>query len=248
MMMDETQSAYAVKLPVFEGPLDLLLHLIKKSEINIYDIPISNITQQYLEYLSLMKSLNLAVAGEFLVMAATLIHIKSKMLLPPDETQEDEEEEDPRAELVRRLIEYQRFKEAAQNLEQRELEWREVFSRPPEPATNGNEEAIGLSDLSLFDLLDALKDVLARVPEKRSIEIIVDELSVQDRMTLILDSLEQDESIAFADLFSKDETRMAVIVTFLALLELIRLKLVRIVQAELFGAIRIWKKKNMSPQ
>jgi len=236
-----TQSDYAVKLPVFEGPLDLLLHLIKKQEIHIYDIPISLITRQYLEYLDLLKSLNLAVAGEFLVMAATLIHIKSRTLLPPAETEEGEEEEDPRAELVRRLMEYQRFKEAAEQLSQRELEWRDVFGRPPAAPINGQEEEISLSDISLFDLLDALKAVLARVPEKRSLEIIVDELSVQDRMTLILDSLEERESAAFSELFVDDQSRMAVIVTFLALLELIRLKRVRVVQVELFGAIRVWK-------
>jgi segregation and condensation protein A len=241
--MQEAVSNYDVKLPVFEGPLDLLLHLIKKNEINICDIPISLITQQYLEYLDLIKSLNLTVAGEFLVMAATLIHIKSKTLLPPAESDDGEEEEDPREELIRRLMEYQRFKDAAQQLEQRELEWRNVFYRS-HTVLDDEQKEIDLSDLNLFDLLDAFKSVLENIPEQRSMEIVVQELSVQERMTVILDSLEGQESISFYSLFEQDKTRISVIVTFLALLELIRLKLVRIVQAELFGAIRLWKKAN----
>ena len=241
--MQEAVSGYDVKLPIFEGPLDLLLHLIKKNEINIYDIPISLITQQYLEYLDLIKSLNLNLAGEFLVMAATLIHIKSKTLLPPTETDEGEEEEDPREELIRRLMEYQCFKEAAQQLEQRELEWRDIFYRS-HAVPDDEQEGIDLSDLNLFDLLDAFKSVLENLPEQRSMEIMVQELSVQDRMTVIIDSLEGQESVSFYSLFEQDKTRISVIVTFLALLELIRLKLVRIVQAELLGAIRLWKKAN----
>jgi len=242
-VMEDTQSEYAVKLPLFEGPLDLLLHLIKKNEINIYDIPVALITRQYLEYLDLMKSLNLAVAGDFLVMAATLIHIKSKTLLPPSETEAEEDEVDPRAELVQRLMEYQRFKDAAGRLEMRESEWREVFRRSPQPVEPENEE-VDLSEVGLFDLLDVLKSVLERIPEKRSMEILVDELSVHDRISIIMDGLQNQESVTFNSLFESDETRMAVIVTFLALLELVRLRLVRIVQAEPQGAIRIWKISN----
>ncbi|MEK6683197.1 MAG: segregation/condensation protein A [Nitrospirota bacterium] len=244
--MDDSQTAYAVKLPAFEGPLDLLLHLIKKNEINIYDIPISLITGQYLEYLGLMTSLNLAVAGEFLVMAATLIHIKSKTLLPPSETDE-EEEEDPRADLVMRLLEYQRFKDAAHGFESREQEWREVFYRPASHGTDGPTGEINLVDMSLFDLLEALRGVMDRTPTIQGLEIVVDELSVQDRMSLILDRLESEESITFTSLFDDDTTRLAMIVTFLALLELIRLKRVRIIQAELFGTIRVWKNTNLQP-
>lgn len=245
--MDELQTSYAVKLPAFEGPLDLLLHLIKKSEINIYDIPISLITRQYLDYLNLMKSFNLAVAGEFLVMAATLIHIKSKTLLPLSETDEEEEEEDPRADLVMRLLEYQRFKEAAHGLESREDEWRDVFYRPSSSGAEGPSDEINLVDLSLFDLLEALRGVMERAPEKRGLEIVVDELSVQERMGLILDRLEGEESLTFTSLFDGDTTRLAMIVTFLALLELIRLKRIRIIQAELFGAIRVWKNTSLQP-
>ena len=247
MSTDDSQTAYAVKLPAFEGPLDLLLHLIKKNEINIYDIPISLITGQYLEYISLMTSLNLAVAGEFLVMAATLIHIKSKTLLPPSETDEEEDEDDPRADLVMRLLEYQRFKDAAQGFESREHEWREVFYRPASHGTDGPTDEINLVDMSLFDLLEALRGVMERAPEKKGLEIVVDELSVQDRMSLILDRLESEDGITFTSLFDGDTTRLAMIVTFLALLELIRLKRVRIIQAELFGAIRVWKNTNLQP-
>ncbi|MBI3995956.1 MAG: segregation/condensation protein A [Nitrospirae bacterium] len=245
--MDDLQTGYAVKIPAFEGPLDLLLHLIKKSEINIYDIPISLITRQYLEYLNIMKSLNLSVAGEFLVMAATLIHIKSRTLLPPSETDEEEEDEDPRADLVMRLLEYQRFKDAAQGLESRELEWREVFHRPAVIGSDGPTDEINLVDLGLFDLLSALRGVMERAPTIQSLEIVVDELSVQDRMGLILDRLDGVESVTFAALFDGDTTRLAMIVTFLALLELIRLKRVHIVQAELFGTIRVWKNTNSQP-
>ena len=241
--MEGNPSAYAVRLPAFEGPLDLLLHLIKKNEINIYDIPVSLITQQYLEYLDLFKALNLTLAGEFLVMAATLIHIKSRTLLPIPEVEEGEEEDDPRAELVRRLMEYQQFKDAAQQLENRELAWRDVFSRPPSQVEMEREE-VSLADLSLFDLLDALKDVLERVPEKRTMEIFVDEMSVQDRMSSIVDLLEKRESIVFNELFENDQTRIGVIVSFLALLEMIRLKQILVVQTELFGAIRLWKKTS----
>jgi len=246
--MDDTQTSYAVKLPAFEGPLDLLLHLIKKNEINIYDIPISLITGQYLEYLTLMKSLSLTLAGEFLVMAATLIHIKSRTLLPPSETDEvEEDEEDPRADLVMRLLEYQRFKEAAQGFEAREQEWREVFYREPTAGSGGPTDEINLVDLSLFDLLEALRGVMERAPTIQGLEIVVDELSVQDRMSLVLDRLEGQESVTFTSLFDGDSTRLSMIVTFLALLELIRLKRVRIIQAELFGAIRVWKNTNSQP-
>jgi len=243
--MDEQQTSYAVKLPAFEGPLDLLLHLIKKTEINIYDIPISLITGQYLEYLDLMKSLNLTIAGEFLVMAATLIHIKSKMLLPISETDELEDETDPRADLVMRLLEYQRFKDAANGLETREQEWREVFYRPPAVGSGEPPDEVNLVDLSLFDLLDALRGIMQRAPEKRGLEIVVDELSVQDRMGLILDRLEGEESLTFNSLFERDTARLAMVVTFLALLELIRLKRVHIIQTELFGVIRVWKNMNL---
>src|SRR5438876_4461104 len=244
--LDVAEESYRIRLGEFEGPLDLLLHLIKKNEINIYDIPIALITKQCLDSISMMKSLNLVVAGEFLVMAATLIHIKSRMLLP-DEADGDEDEtgEDPRAELVRRLLEYKRFKEAAGELVQRGQQWREVFGRQPivDASRQGlqGEEDGTLLELTLFDLVDALQGVLQRVPAKTLIEVTADHLTVKDRMNYILERLEQESALPFDALFLPDEGRLVVIVTFLGLLELMRIKLVRVFQAEAFGPILLFR-------
>lgn len=240
----EQLTNYRVRLPAFEGPLDLLLHLIKKNEINIYDIPIALIARQYLEYLSLMESLNLNIAGEFLVMAATLIHIKSRMLLPPDDLLEEEQEEDPRRDLVQRLLEYQRFKDAAERLRWREETWCEVFRR--QSASGGNqvieaEDEVMLSEISLYDLMEALQALLARVPRGKVLEITPDGVSVRERMSLLMERLEEVNGLAFEALFEGQWTRAAVIVTFLALLELMRLQLVVAQQVRLFGPIRILK-------
>ncbi len=241
-MEETTTTPYEVKLEVFEGPLDLLLHLIKKNEINIYDIPIALITTQYLEYLSILKSLNLAIAGEFLVMAATLIHIKSKTLLPPVETEEDEIEEDPRAELVRRLVEYKQFKKVADDLGEKEKVWQNIFWKGPTPIpVSSEEEDVPPLEVNLFDLLDAFKDVLERTPETHSMAITIEELSVKDKMNFILDEIEREKSLAFIALFEREVTRMAIIVTFLALLELVRLGLVKAMQVEAFGPIRLFQ-------
>ena len=159
--------SYQIKLEIFEGPMDLLLHLIKKHELDIYSIPIALITQQYLEYIELMKSLDMEIAGDFLVMASTLTHIKSKMMLPPPENPEDDEDGvDPRAELIRRLLEYKSFKEAAGSLEDKEETWSQMYTRPAEAAPDlpADDEPL-LFDFHLFDLLAALKDVMARVPD-----------------------------------------------------------------------------------
>lgn len=244
---DTLEASYRVHLDEFEGPLDLLLHLIKKNEINIYDIPIAVITKQYLDYISLMKYLNLEVAGEFLVMAATLIHIKSRMLLPV-ETEGDEEEdggEDPRAELVRRLLEYKQFKEAAAELVERGQQWREVFGRPAffdrergqiSNLSPGETDDAPL-ELTLFELVDAFQDIVQRTPVKALVEVTSDHLTVKDRMNYILERLEYEAAIPFESLFMPEEGRLVVIVTFLGLLELIRIKLIRAYQAEAFGAI-----------
>ncbi len=234
--------SYEVKLEVFEGPLDLLLHLIKKNEINIYDIPIALITQHYLEYIDLMKTLNLEIAGEFLVMAATLVQIKSKMLLPPDETAEEEEVEDPRLELMRRLLEYQRYKEAAEEMEKRETLWRDVFSRTERPQFEDEEETAEpvLLDVNLFDLINAFKKVLEKAPKEEPLELEQDNISIKDKMATITERLEGVESLTFDSLFDGEKNRASLIATFLALLELIRLRLVRIQQLEEFGVIRIF--------
>jgi segregation and condensation protein A len=234
--------SYHVKLEVFEGPLDLLLHLIKKHELDIYDIPIAPITQQYLEYLDIMKSLDMEIAGEFLVMASTLTHMKSRMLLPPPENPGDDDEgTDPRAELIRRLLEYQRFKDAAAAFEQREHDWSRVFTRetgtvPELPP----DDQPPLFDFHLFDLLAALKDVLARVPDA-GIEITAEAVSITEKLSVILARLEHVDSLLFADLFEASTTRAHVVATFMALLELIKNRVVRAVQVEQFGAIRLMK-------
>ncbi|TAL11114.1 MAG: segregation/condensation protein A [Nitrospirae bacterium] len=243
MGTDRLEDAYRVRLDEFEGPLDLLLHLIKKNEINIYDIPIAVIAKQYLDYISLMKYLNLEVAGEFLVMAATLIHIKSRMLLPVEaDGDEDEDGEDPRAELVRRLLEYKQFKEAAADLVERGQQWRDVFGRPAffetAPARRPDEEIDGTPlELTLFDLVDAFQDIVQRTPVKAFVDVTSDHLTVKDRMNYILERLADEPAIPFESLFVPEEGRLVVIVTFLGLLELVRIQLVRAYQAEAFGAI-----------
>lgn len=232
-----------VRLETFEGPLDLLLYLIKKNEIDIYDIPISVITQQYLEYLEMMKNLNLDVAGDFLLMAATLLHIKSKMLLPATEEEEGEkEEEDPRAELVRRLLEYQRFKEAAQQLVKGPLLDREVFVRSffgDSLAEKERQEKVS-GEVTLFDLLEAMKKVLEGLPAEEFQEISAEHLNIKDKILHIMERLWEAGSMAFTDLYTASTTRGEIVVTFLALLELLRLRMIRVYQGETFGTIRIF--------
>ena len=240
--------SYQIKLEIFEGPMDLLLHLIKKHELDIYSIPIALITQQYLEYIEIMKSLDMEIAGEFLVMASTLTHIKSKMLLPPPENAEGEEDGvDPRAELIRRLLEYKSFKEAAASLENKEETWSQVFTRQAEtaPELPAEEEPL-LFDFHLFDLLSALKEVMARVPEA-GFEITAEAVSITEKISQILARLEAVDSLLFADLFEGSTSRAQVIGTFLALLELIKTRIVKAVQIEQFGAIRIIKAVTDAP-
>lgn len=245
---DQTELPYQVRIENFEGPLDLLLHLIKKNEINIYDIPIALIAQQYLEYVEAMKELNLNVAGDFLVMAATLLQIKSKMLLPVDESVENEEEgPDPREELVRRLLEYKKYKEAARHLDGQEKLWREIFWREQESASSRETDETPLENLSLFDLVDALKGILDRQQGKHLLEITPDNLTVRDRMNVIVEMLESKDSVSFEDLFEGSCHRLIVIVTFLALLELIRVRVARVFQAETFGPILVSRAFSLVP-
>ncbi len=241
MPMEELEESYQVKLDSFTGPLDLLLHLIRKNEINIYDIPIALITRQYLEYIHFMKDLNLSLAGEFLVMAATLVQIKSRMLLPKEEVEalEEEEGEDPRDELVRRLVEYQQYKEAAGQLSEQERLWRDMFRREPMVPEKSGPREILLEEVGLFDLLEALQDVLTRTESSEFLEITPDTLTVQDRINTILERLEAEPSLTFSALFEDVRNRSTVIVTFLALLELVRIRLVRIYQGDYFGPISI---------
>lgn len=242
----EDDDAYQVKLEAFTGPMDLLLHLIRKHQINIYDIPVALIAQQYLEYLSLMKTLNLSLAGEFLVMAATLLYIKSRMLLPKEEKAEIEDEEglDPRTELVRQLVEYERFKEAAGTLVARERIWRESFGRDPLPLPTEPvaEEDMATEDLQLFDLLSAFQEVLDRAPTDQFVEFSREAWTVQERIQVILERLEGESTVPFEELFEQHWSRPLVIVTFLALLELVRMNLVRLFQGEWFGPIQVTRR------
>jgi segregation and condensation protein A len=244
-MMDENHlnregtADYTVRLEMFEGPLDLLLHLIKKNEINIADIPIALITEQYLDYLKLMKELNLDVAGEYLLMASTLLHIKSKMLLPASSEEEEEEEEDPRAELVRRLLDYQRYKEAGTELERRPLLDRDVFVRtvPLEREEPEEEKRI---DVTLFELLEAFRKVLERAKPEIFHEVMLEQITVEERIQDILSLLEREKrSMAFYRLFPEKASRKVIVVTFLALLELVKMKRVRVFQMAPFETIRI---------
>ncbi|MGZ3523150.1 MAG: segregation and condensation protein A [Thermodesulfobacteriota bacterium] len=234
----EEKIGYTFRLDGFEGPLDLLLHLIQKNELDIFNIPIALITEQYLEYLQLMKVLNLDTAGEYLLMASTLLHIKSRMLLPKSSEGEEEEEEDPRAELVRRLLEYQKYKQAASELERRPLLDRDVFIRlTPTGSQEPEEERI---EVNLFELLEAFQEVLKRVKPKAIHEVILEHLSVEDKIQEILALLEKENrSMAFHRLFSEEASRRVVVVTLLAILELVKMKRIRIFQMAPFEAIRI---------
>ncbi len=233
--------SYKVKLNIFEGPMDLLLHLIRKHEIDIYDIPIALITREYMKYLGLMKTLNLDGVGEFLVMAATLTQIKSKMLLPPEESDEEREEgTDPREELVQRLLEYKKYKEAASELKAQENLWIDTYSSGAPHNLKGEQELV-LINLNLMDLMEAFRKVLEKSDGDVVHEITVETMSIKEKISCILETLEQYQSICFTDLFAGAPAREEIVVTFLALLEIIRLHLVRIEQSERFGTIRIRK-------
>lgn len=238
----ETFHPYSIKVPVFEGPLDLLLHLIKENKIDIYDIPIALITNQYLEYLEIMKELNLEIASDFLVMAATLIYIKSRMLLPKDEPLWEEKQDDPRENLVQRLLEYQSIKEASFKLKEREEVWSNIFPRPPFQMDDRSfEPELYLFDLNIFDLLSAFKKVISKAPPE-SITITKETLTVKDRISAIIEFLHNKHVARFEDLFEEDKTKIMIIITFLALLEVLRLNLARAYQDRDFGTIWIMKK------
>ena len=226
--------SYRVRLEVFEGPLDLLLHLVKKNEVDLSDIPVASITDQYLGYLDLLHQLDLDLAGEYLVMAATLLHLKSRLLLPAQEAVEEEAGPDPRAELARQLLEYQRFKEAAATLGRKPLLGRDVFTRPPLP---NEDKAKHVHDVGLGDLLDALQDVLKKAEPELVHEIVLEQVSLRERVSLVLDLLRERSRISFTELFSTDTTRLQILVTFLASLELVRSRMIDVQQAAPFGPI-----------
>ena len=229
--------SFKVQLEVFEGPLDLLLHLIKKNELTITDISLASITEQYLATLEIMQNLNLNVAGEFLVMAATLIHIKSRMLLPPGDEEQQDDEEDTAGDLIQQLLEYQRFKEAAHELEVRELLRRDVFVR--QGAISERAETVEFASVSLFDLLSALRDVLAKLPNATVHEVVLEAASVRDKMNFVLGQLRHQGRTFFHALFDQATSRLEVVVTFLAVLELVRIRAVRVWQETRTGPIAL---------
>jgi len=247
----DNEPKYHVRLPIFDGPLDLLLHLIRKNEVEIYDIPIADITKQYLEILELMEELDLDLAGEFLVMAATLIHIKSKMLLPPphEDGTEDEETEDPRAVLVARLLEYERYKEAAQQLHQQEEIRNATWARPDavQPAiegADGQPEQESLLEVDLFELISAFREVLERVRQRADLVIHREVISIEEMIRRLDARLQAREQCTFVQLFDDAPDRATVIVTFLAILEMVRLGRLKIYQQQLFGTIHVMRLAN----
>ncbi len=240
----EGEEQYHVKLPIFDGPLDLLLHLIRVNEVDIYDIPIAEITRQYLLTLELMRELNLGVAGDFILMAATLIHIKSKMLLPPphEDGTTEEPSEDPRAALVARLLEYQRYKDAAHLLHEKETVRSAMWLRPETalnailPPQGSVEEEL---EVDLFELVTAFRAVLDRARLRRDLTFEKETISIEEMIEALERRIPEDGGLLFQDLFSGITTRALLIVTFLALLEMVRLRRLRVYQQKAFGTIHV---------
>src|SRR3954469_21112895 len=235
--------AYPVRLEKFEGPLDLLLHLIKQHKVDIYDIPITAITAQYLEYIDMMQKLKLDVAGAFLGRAATLIHIKSRMLLPRvDPTQEDPDE-DPREALIRRLLEHQKFKAAAELLHERETLRSAQWTRPDGPiAEIAGEAPEPEIEVDLFSLIAAFRTVVERAKQRPKVYLPSEQIPIEDRIEQLMARLSETEACGFEDLFEDIQTRAGLVVTFLAVLEMIRLKLIRVFQSGVIGPIRVYKR------
>ncbi len=237
--------SYKVRLEIFEGPFDLLLYLIKKDEINIYDIPIVTILEQYMQYVELMRLLDLNVAGEFIVVAATLMQIKSKMLLPQEPSvleETPEEEQDPRADLVKRLLEYRQFKEAAEQLRQKERARQDIFRR--QPVMQDEESGEAYFEASLFDLINAFSKALKDIPRDLFYEVIKDEFTVEGKVHELLHLFMEIPRIGLTGLFARVRSKMEAVVTFLAVLELIRLKEILVVQKVVFGEIEIFRNKE----
>ena len=228
---------YKVKLEMFEGPLDLLLHLIHKNEVDIFDIPISSITDQYLDYLELMKSLEMSIAGDFLVMASTLIHIKSRMLLPG--RNEGDEEEDPRLEITRPLLEYMQLKEMAQELSEREILGRDVFARGDATSFDEYPDMAPKPDVTLFQLIDAFRRVVSLGEDPGNLTVSLEKWSVKDKVESIIALLREKSDIFFEEIFAGNQDISELVVTFLALLELIHMGLIKVFQPSQQSRIRL---------
>ncbi|MBA3036565.1 MAG: chromosome segregation protein ScpA [Desulfobacterium sp.] len=236
-MSEEPEEIYEVHLKdIFEGPMDLLIHLIKKNEVDIYDIPIALITDKYLQYIDWMKSMNVNVAGDFLVMAATLTHIKSKMLLPIQE----EDEDDPRIEITRPLLEYLQMKSAAEHLLERDILGENTFSRSLDRKDLALDNEDRVINVGLFELMDAFQRLLDKIPAFKELDVSPAGASVKDKINELLDILEKEGSVTFDQLFDKNSTKSEFVITFLAILEMVRLAIISIVQHVQSGIIRLF--------
>ncbi|PID39767.1 MAG: segregation/condensation protein A [Deltaproteobacteria bacterium] len=255
MPAPDDDQLYQVQLPEFEGPLDLLLHLVKRHELPILEIPIAFVTEKYLEYLDMMRALNLDIAGEYLVMAATLAHIKSCELLPKNEHELDDEEEldedglDPRQALIRRLLEFQRYKDAAEQLSERPMLGRQVFPRGTPTEEVGPKDR-PLAEVGTFELLSALSAVLSRTKVKLSYEVSVDRISISDRINNLVDQLKATRTVHFSDCFpiegTAEQLRHEIVVTFLALLEMTRLGMLRVLQHQHDGDLYLTRTEALA--
>ena len=237
-----TGRAYKVNLEnVFEGPLDLLIHLIKKNDVDIYDIPIASITRQYLQYVELLELLDVDYAGDFIIMASSLIHIKSRMLLPVHESEYDEEE-DPRLEITRPLLEYIQMKSAAEKLGERNLLGEQIFIRQMQSTDllSDLDQDDQMIKIGLFELIDAFQTILQKVSPKHQVDLTTEKMSVKDKISELVDIFIKHDSIIFEELFQSSPEKGEIIITFLALLEMIKLSLVRVVQHAQSGIIRLF--------
>lgn len=236
-MSEEPEEIYEVHLKdIFEGPMDLLIYLIKKNEVDVYDIPIALITDQYLKYIDWMKSMNVNIAGDFLVMAATLAHIKSKMLLPVQE----EDEDDPRIEITRPLLEYLQMKSAAEHLSGRNILGENTFSRSLDRKDFVVNDEDRVIKVGLFELMDAFQKLLDKIPAFKNLDVTPDRVSVKDRINELIDILEKEGSITFDQLFDENSTKSEFVVTFLAILEMVKMAIISIVQHVQSGIIRLF--------
>ncbi|MBU0992810.1 MAG: segregation/condensation protein A [Proteobacteria bacterium] len=230
---------YAVKLEIFEGPMDLLVYLIRKNEVDIYDIPISMITEQYLAYIELMKMMNINLAADFIHLAATLAQIKSRMLLPSHGIESDEEE-DPRLAIARPLIEYLQMKNAADELFKRELLDQDIFTRTPDKEDIPQVEEDGTIEIGIFELIKAFNTVLANMKKEHKVDLESEKISIKDRMMELIGILEEKNSLVFDELFDGDRFKRDIIVTFLAILEMAKMSLIKIIQHIQSGVIRLF--------
>lgn len=242
---DRGEATYKVTLPTFEGPLDLLLHLVQKHELSIVDLPVSFVTSKYLEYLSLMRIMQIDVASEYLVMAATLAHLKSRELLPPDPTQdvelgEDGEELDPREALIRRLLQYQKYKDAGAQLADRPIAGRDVFPRPAAAAAaEASSDTAPLAEIGIFKLLEAFQSVLSKAKIEHQHEVTADRITITERIHELCDVLRHHPRTTFEDLFTGLVTRFDYVITFLAILEMAKMRMTRLFQSEPYAPLYV---------